>query len=106
MNNSKWAKIFDVIVSQTGVDTATAKLLGSDRLYAMRLAIYSDTYSDTLRGYTKDWIAGPLKLNEIEYMTIALPPETDIHQLEQALQSSGQYAFALTHARLTVYGYT
>ncbi len=102
MNNSKWAKIFDVIVSQTGVDTATAKLLGSDRLYAMRLAIYSDT----LRGYTEDWIAGPLKLNEIEYMTVALPPETDINQLEQALQSSGQYAFALTHARLTVYGYT
>ncbi|WP_373740800.1 toxin-antitoxin system protein [Neisseria sp.] len=101
MNDSKWAKIFDVIIAATGIETARAKMLDEERLYEMRLKIYSET----LRGHTDDWTAGPLKLSEIEYMAVTLPNDTDLPALAQAINDCGQFEFDLEPGSLTVYGY-
>ncbi len=109
MNNSKWAKIFRLIREHAGIDTARAKMLDDERLYAMELAIYADTLAEQdhahLRGYTSDGIAGPLKLSEIEYMVVALPPETDCRQLAAAIRQSGRYEIEMQADALTVYGW-
>lgn len=101
MNNSKWRKVFDLIARETGQTTVQAKMLGDEYMYAMELEIYSEEW----RGYSSDWIAGPLKLSEIEYIRIDLPPEICVQQLARAIHILGQYEFKIQNHCLTIYGY-
>lgn len=101
MNDSKWQKIFNVVFAETGQQFAKAKMLGDERMYDMRLEIYSED----LRGYSDDWIAGPLKLSEIEYIETILPPDVCAARLTQAIRGRGQYEFEIKDQTLTIYGY-
>ncbi|MDO4878404.1 MAG: toxin-antitoxin system protein [Neisseria sp.] len=101
MNNSKWAKIFRLINDHIGGGDTLAKMLGGENLYPMP----PETYSEDLRGYSADGPAGPLKLDEIEYLAVPLPAHTDLHALSAAINRLGRYDFTLEEGRLTIYGY-
>lgn len=111
MNNSKWAKIFRLITEYTGVVEARAKILGNEYLYSMKLEIYADTlsssesYNTNLRGYTADGMAGPLKLAEIEYIIVTLPPNIDRETLLLIIRQNGQYEIEIQADTLIVYGW-
>ena len=101
MNNSKWARLFDTLWRSAGLQYAQAKPLTSDQLYDIELEIYSDQH----RGYTSDYIAGPIALVEIEYIIIPLPKTTCHETLVTALAKSGQYDTEWLAGSLKIYGY-
>ena len=80
---------------------AQAKPLTSDQPYDIELEIYSDQH----RGYTSDYIAGPIALVEIEYIIILLPETICRETLATALAASGQYDTEWLAGSLKIYGY-
>lgn len=101
MNNSKWARLFDTLWRSAGLQYAQAKTLDSNQLYDIELEIYSDQH----RGYTSDYIAGPIALVEIEYIIIPLPETICRETLATALAKSGQYDTEWLTGSLKIYGY-
>ena len=101
MNNSKWARLFDTLWRSAGLQYAQAKPLTSDQPYDIELEIYSDQH----RGYTSDYIAGPIALVEIEYIIIPLPETICRQTLAAALAKSGQYETEWLAGSLKIYGY-
>ncbi len=69
MNNSKWVKILGFINKYIGNGNVSAKMLDGETL----CQILPETYSDELRVYCADGLAGPLKLLEIKYIAVPLP---------------------------------
>lgn len=108
MSNSKWLRLFETLRLHTGRQYGVAKMLGMEQTVHLALWVYDETWSDsgnTLRGYSGDWISGPLKLSEIEWIHIDLPSELDRNALTEALNRSGRYAFEYTNGGLKIYGY-
>ncbi|MGY3779489.1 DUF6678 family protein [Isobaculum melis] len=100
MNDSKWQRIFDFLADTFLIEYGQVKLLSDSNHYHIAL----DTM-DEHRQYTEDYISGPIKLSEIEYLMIPLPKSCKENEFCEQLDSIGRFKYKIEESNVYIYGY-
>ncbi|MBC1864403.1 hypothetical protein HCA36_12410 [Listeria welshimeri] len=100
MNDSKGQRVFDFLSDIFLIEYGQVKLLSDNKHYQIVL----DTMSEN-RQYTGDYISGPIKLREIEYMMIPLPKSCKEDYFCKQLDSIGRFEYEVKKSDIYIYGY-
>ncbi len=99
MNNSKYRRFFS-LCDKYNLQSANAKSLLNDNLSTILLEEY-----DKVEGYTPDYLSGPIKFSEIEFILIDIK-NINIEQFEIDLQNLGKFHYKIDKDTFILYGYS
>lgn len=105
MSDTKWAKLLYAIWNsecKIFEDNVLAKTLTEEQLLVIRL---EDSFGDGR--YTADYIAGPIRTKEIEYIIIPFHSKDNLYKTKELIDSLGKYEYDVDEAErtITLFGY-
>ena len=108
MSDTKWAKLLNAIWNSEcrmfwdNRNPVLAKTLTAERLWIIRL----EDYLGDVR-YTADYIAGPIRTKEIEYIIIPFHSLDNLYKTKKLIDSLGKYEYDVdeTERTITLFGY-
>lgn len=108
MSDSKWAKLLQAIWKSEckffgdNRNPVLAKTLTEEQLWVIRLEDYLGDGK-----YTADYIAGPIRTKEIEYIIIPFQSKDELYKTKELIDSLGKYEYDIDEIErtITLFGY-
>lgn len=108
MSDTKWAKLLRAIWKSDckflgdNKNPVLAKTLTEEQLLVIRL---EDSFGDGR--YTADYIAGPIRTKEIEYIIIPFHSKDNLYKTKELIDSLGKYEYDVDEVErtITLFGY-